>query len=274
MEDKHVNRFSAHIGYLYTELPLVDRIAAAARDGFTAIEHPEPFAIPAKEMRERLDDLGLEFCQLSSGLGDPSRSEKGLAALRGREAEFRQGFLRALDYAEAIKARFVHPMAGVPTGGGLDAGETYQANLGWALEACGGTAARVLIEAITAPGYYVATLNEAIALQDCFQGRPALLFDTYHAMKLGEDPARWVEENATRVGHVHIADYPGRNQPGSGTIDFVAVLRALEGAGYGGAVGFEYVPTESTEQSLRFLSSWKHLVASNHFATHHSGANS
>ena len=248
-----MNRLSAHIGYLYTELPLADRLAAATRDGFTAVEHPEPWAIPAAEMRARLKDLGLAFAQVTSGMGGPG--EKGLAALPGREAVFRAGFVRALDYAVAIGAPFVHPMAGVLAPG--TGPETYRDNVAWALDRCAGTGVTVLIEAITLPGYAMGTLDDAAALQDAFGGRPRLLLDSYHATALGLDPADWVRANAARIGHVHIADHPGRHEPGTGTIDFPRFLAALGKAGYAGAIGFEYIPARDTADSLRFLADWK-----------------
>lgn len=244
-----MNRLSAHIGYLYTELPLQDRLAAAARGGFTAVEHPEPWAIPAAEMRQRLADLGLVLAQVTSGMG--AAGEKGLAALQGREADFRAGFRRAVDYAIATGCPFVHPMAG--TGG--DAA-CYDANIGWAQAQIAGSGLRLLIEAITVPSYHLATLEQAMALQDRLGGAPALLFDSYHAAVLGYDPVAFVQAHAARIGHVHIADHPGRHQPGTGTLPLVALRAALQRAGYAGAIGFEYIPIGPTEDSLGFLPGW------------------
>ncbi len=255
-----MNRFSAHIGYLYTDLPLAERPAAAARDGFTAIEHPEPWAIPAKEMRALLSDLGLTFSQVSSGMGDTSKGEKGLAALIDREAEFKAGFDRALDYARDIGCAFVHPMAGAPKGGSLNAAETYRLNLSWALKRVEGSGVRVLIEAITIPGYYMASLALASELQNQFHGHFDLLFDTYHAAILGEDVVSWAARNASRIGHVHIADHPGRHEPGTGTLAFESILTTLRIGGYGGAIGFEYIPSAATSAGAAFLPSWKRLL--------------
>lgn len=240
-----MNRLSAHIGYLYAELPLGQRIAAAARDGFTAVEHPAPWSIPVAEMAARLGDLGLTFSQLTSGMG--RAGEKGLASLPGREPEFRDGVRRALDYAQAVGCPCMHPLAGA---GGEEA--TYRRNIDWALRACEGTGVRLLVEAITIPGYHLGTLAAACALQDDFAGL-RLLFDSYHARVLGEDPATWVRANAARIGHVHIADHPGRHEPGTGTIDFATLLSALEEARYAAAIGFEYVPTTA---GTGFLPGW------------------
>lgn len=254
-----MNRLSAHIGYLYTELPLPERLAAAARDGFTAVEHPEPWSIPAAEMRIRLADLGLVFAQVTSGMGE--KGEKGLAALPDRKDAFRDGFARALDYAASIGCPFVHPMAGVP--GGIDpvaAKATYRDNVAWALDLCAGTGVRPLVEAITIPGYAMGTHADAAELQDAFGGRLSLLVDTYHATVLGIDPTDWVAANPARMGHVHIADHPGRHEPGSGAIDFPRFLAALSAAGYAGAIGFEYIPSADTQASTCFLPDWKRLL--------------
>lgn len=257
-----MNRLSAHIGYLYTDLPLEDRPAAAARDGFTAVEHPEPWTIPAAEMRARLQDLGLVFAQVTSGMGKPG--EKGLAALPGREAAFRDGFLRARDYALAIGCPFVHPMAGVPAGDDRAgrAGATYQANLDWALERLNGTGLRLLVEAITIPGYHLGSFQNAAAMQDRIGPGLALLFDTFHAATLGEVPQDWIRANAARIGHLHVADHPGRHEPGTGRLNFGAILGALRDTGYAGAIGFEYIPSRPDAASgTGVLVRWADLLA-------------
>ncbi len=257
-----MTRFSAHIGYLFTELPLAERVAAAARAGFTAIEHPQPFGIDAKEMRKLLDDNGLVFAQLAGGAGDASKGEKGLGALAGREADFRAAFDRSLEYALTVGAPFVHPMAGVPDGG--DASKwfgVYTENVQYAVEQTSKTGVKVLIEAIShaaVRGYAVSTLDEAARIQDVFgPGNVALLVDTYHSASIGVDTAKWLRANPDRTGHVHIADCPGRHEPGTGNIDFTDVLDALAEQDFAGAIGFEYVPSTTTIESAAFLEGWK-----------------
>lgn len=243
-----MNRLSAHIGYLYTDLPLAARPAAAARDGFTAVEHPEPWDLPLSAWQVALAGLDLPFAQTSSGMG----GAKGLAALPGREEDFRTGFLRALDYATGLNAPFLHPMAGA---GGQEA--VYRANLDWALAQLRGTGIRLLVEPITTiPGYHMNSFAAAMELQDRMGDGVALLFDSFHAANAGIDPARWVQENSARIGHVHIADHPGRHEPGTGTLDFAALLDALLDAGFAGAIGFEYLPSIATTASAAFLPGW------------------
>ncbi len=254
-------RLSAHIGYLFTELPLESRIAAARRAGFDAIEHPNPLSIPARRLRELLDGEGLFFIQMAAGLGDPTRGEKGLAALPGRKAEFRDNLDRVLDYAEAIGCRLVHPMAGVPFGPGSEAAETYRENLAFTVDRCRSRPVTVLVEAISeaaVPGYFLSTLDKALACADAVAPSDILVrVDTFHAAANGVDAAAFLDAHMARVGHVHIADHPGRHEPGTGHVDFGPLLDRLTARDYRGAVGFEYVPSTAAADSLSWLPRWK-----------------
>ena len=261
-----INRLSAHIGYLFTELPLLERIAAAAKAGFTAIEHPQPFELPPEQMRAELVRHELELSQIAAAVGDASRGEKGIAALKGREADFRFQFDRALDYALAVGCPFVHPMAGIANASEAAVADTYERNLSYAVARTAGSPMKVLIEAISVaaiPGYAMSTLDHAARLQDRFGlDNIALLVDTYHAQLNGTDLTTWIGDNHQRIGHIHIADHPGRHEPGTGTIDFQRFIEALLGCAYKGAIGFEYIPSMTTEESVAFLPQWKEFMAS------------
>ncbi|QRM56182.1 TIM barrel protein [Sinorhizobium sp. BG8] len=262
------NRLSAHIGYLFKELPLFERIAAAAEAGFTAIEHPQPFEISAADMRAELERFGLAISQIAGAVGNADKGEKGLAALPGREADFQEEFNRALDYAVAVDCPFVHPMAGVPsTRDGAAIAETYHRNLSYAVERSAGTPVKVLIEAISeaaVPGYAMSTLDHAAKIQDLYgPGNVALLVDTYHARANGVALEGWIAANHHRIGHIHIADHPGRHEPGTGTIAFEPLLAVLQSHAYEGAIGFEYIPSKTTIDSAAFLPRWKQFMATN-----------
>lgn len=260
------NKLSGHLGYLFNEVPLAQRMKAAADTGFTAVEHPSPFAIPAREMRSAIDELGLSFAQLAGGAGDASRGEKGLACLPGREGDFRAGFDSAVDYAMTVGAAYVHPMAGVPDNGDLArAQEVYLENIGYAVDAASKAGVKVLIEAISGaavPGYFVPTLQRAAAIQDVFgTDRISLLVDTFHAAVTEIDLPAWIGANGHRIGHVHIADFPGRHEPGTGMLTFEPILAALQAEGYAGAIGFEYIPSTATSASASFLPDWQRLLS-------------
>lgn len=254
---------SAHIGYLFTELPLEERIAAARKAGFDAIEHPQPFAIPAARMAASLKAEGLTFSQMAAATGNASRGEKGLTALPGREADFRQALEQSLDYAEAIGCPFVHPMAGVPAEG-LDpekVWDVYLRNLEHTAERCATRGIKVLVEAISTtavPGYFMSTMDLALQAADVVgPDRIHFLIDTFHARATGFDAEAFIVEHMARIGHVHIADHPGRHEPGTGSVDFMRLLDVLRLAGYERAIGFEYIPAADTQAGLSWLPDWK-----------------
>lgn len=256
------NRLSAHIGYLFNEFPLVARIAAAAKAGFTAIEHPQPFSIPKADMRAALLENGLSFSQVAAGTGDPAKGEKGLAALPGRSLDFQRSFDVALEYAIAIGAPYIQPMAGIATNSSAEeAFEVYLDNIQYAVEQTSGTNVKVLIEAISQqaiPAYAISTLEQACKVQNIFgPGNLSLLVDTFHAAADGIVIEHWIPQHIHRIGHIHMADYPGRHEPGTGFIDFDTILKILAEHQYREAIGFEYIPSISTAQSLAFLPGWK-----------------
>jgi len=254
--------FSAHIGYLFRELPFAERFAAAAEAGFDAVEHPYSEAFDPDAIRALLETNGLGFTQVPCAFGDAAKGEKGLASLKSRQSDFRAAFDAALEFALAVDAPYVHPMAGIPDREeAADALGVYFDNLRYAVERAAGTPIKILIEAISeaaVPGYALSTLERACRVQDAFgPGNVSLLLDTFHAGATRIDPAAWIGANAWRLGHVHVADYPGRGEPGTGAIDFEAVLSALDEQGFAGAIGFEFVPSASTGASLEFLAGWQ-----------------
>lgn len=256
--------FSAHIGYLFTEVPLRERIAAARLAGFDAVEHPNPQSVSAAEWATLLRGEGMAFTQMAAATGDAARGEKGLAALPGREDDFRDSFRRALDYAETIGCPFVHPMAGVATGDLDLAARTYSANLAFAVEQSRWRPVTILIEAISetaVPGYFLSSLEKAVTMADGVEpSQISFLVDTYHAAISGADLKVFLSDHIDRVGHVHIADHPGRHEPGTGSLDFEAFLRRLASAGYRHAIGFEYIPSRHTDGTVSWLPAWKNLL--------------
>ncbi len=239
---------SAHIGYLFADAPLAKRFGLAKAAWFDAVEHPAPFELPATELRKILAGEGLRLSQITSDLGHPG--EKGIAALPGREAEFREGFKRALDYAEEAGAHFVHAMAGAPPlhDRGARAEEAYRSNMDAALAQCAGRKPRLLIETIShsaLPFYHLNAFDQRFKTARELPGILCLV-DSYHAAANGEDMGALIKDAAGRLGHIHLADFPGRHEPGSGNLDFDAILRALGAANYDGAIGFEYIPSQGT----------------------------
>lgn len=259
VHDETLRKLSAHIGYLFTELPLLGRIEAAGLAGFQAVEHPDPFALDSRALRSTLSALGLSFSQLAVSSDHNHRGGKGLAALPGRESDFRDGLLRSIDYAVAIGCPLVHPMSGIPPVGAPAEliRNTYYLNLEYAAELAGQAGLAILVEPISekvVPGYFACSMEIVLeAVDQVASGEIVVLLDTFHARIDGLDMTDFIRRYSQLIGHIHVADFPGRHEPGTGSIDFPAILAELDAAGYRGALGFEYSPATTTEKGLGWL---------------------
>jgi hydroxypyruvate isomerase len=251
--------YSAHLGYLFTELPMAERIASAIRCGFQAIEHPAPYSVPATEMAGWLDAAGARYVQLGLYSGDASKGEKGLGIFPERRAEFRASVTEALDYAEAVGATMVHAMAGIlpPVRRAQQHWDCYVENLAFAAAEARPRGIKVIVEAMSqaaVPDYFIATPDDAArAIAATGADNLGILLDVFHTISSGLNVQQEIAKHAALLAHVHIADFPGRHEPGSATVDFEQVELALQQADYDGFLGCEYSPIGSTEAGLGWL---------------------
>ncbi len=247
-------RFAANLSMLYNEHAFLDRFAAAAADGFRAVEYLMPYAFDAGELARRLADFELEQVLFNAPPGDWDAGERGLACIPGREAEFRDGFAEALRYAEALGCPRIHVMAGIAP---ADADRTrlqstYEGNLAWAAEQARREARDVLIEPINQrdmPGYFLNRQDEAHRVVQAI-GAPNLKvqMDLYHCQIVEGDLTAKLRKYlpSGRVGHLQIAGVPARNEPNLGELDcdyiFDAIDEIAAACGWSGWVGCEYRP--------------------------------
>ncbi len=249
-------RLAANLSMMFNEMPFLDRFAAAARAGFKGVEFLFPYEHPQAELRRRLDESGLELALFNMPPGDWAGGDRGLAALPGRQAEFRDGVAKSLDYAAALGCRQVHCMAGVPPAGTrrLTADSVYAANLAWACEQAQAAGVRVVIEPINQrdiPGFHLATNAQAVAVIEAIgRDRLGLQFDIYHCQVSEGDITKRMEALLPLIAHMQIADVPGRNEPGTGEIAWPYVFARMEALGYRGWVGCEYRPAGETVAGL------------------------
>ncbi len=245
-----MTRYSANLGFLWTELALPDAIRAAHRAGFEAVECHWPFAVPPDQVAAALQETGLPMLGLNTAKGAPG--EFGLAALPGREAEARAGIDQAIAYADAIGAASIHVMAGLATG--PDALAAYQANLRYA---CAATPRTILIEPLNSrdvPGYFLGTSTQAAGLiADLGLPNLRLMFDCYHLQIMEGDLSHRLAALLPIIGHVQIAAVPSRSEPDAGEVDFAHILNVLDQIGYSGAVGAEYRPRSTTDEGLGWI---------------------
>jgi hydroxypyruvate isomerase len=248
--------FSAHLGYLFTELPLEERFAAARQAGFSTVEHPSPYALSADHAAALCWEHGLGFAQMALPAGDPSRGEKGIACLPGREEDFEASVRHGLAYARRVGSRYIHVMSGVLPAGLTreDAWLLYISNLRAACQAASEVGIPSLIEPIgkgTIANYLMDHPDLAVrAIEEIGSPNLFMLFDTFHAANSGIDPVAYMRKHHHLIAHVHIADHPGRHEPGTGNIDFAAFFAVLEDVGFAGAIGLEYIPAGATVAGL------------------------
>jgi len=262
-------RFAANLHYLFTEVPFLDRFQAAGEAGFRGVEFQVPFDYPAAELRALLDANGLTMVLFDAPMGKWAAGDRGLAALPGREAEFRAGLPRAAQYAEELRCQLVHVMAGVvPASMRLeDAERVYIENLRYAAQFFKPHGVQVVIEPInrqlgaapggpayTTQGMYGYFLNhtaqarqviEAVGSDDLF-----LHLDVYHMQLTEGHLAATIRESFAQLKHVQIAGVPGRHEPSVGEINYPYLFNLLDELGYGGWVGCEYRPLGKTLDGL------------------------
>jgi hydroxypyruvate isomerase len=251
--------FAANLTFLWAELPFLDRFGAAREAGFTRVEYMFPYEHPAAEIRARLDDAGQDQVLFNLPAGDWAAGDRGIASDPDRVEEFRAGVEQAIEYAQALDVEQLNCLSGLRVEG-VDPEvqwATLVENARHAARRLGDRGLRLLVEPVNTfdvPGFVVPRTGDALALIDEV-GEPNVLlqFDAYHVARMEGEPAKVLEPLLHRVGHVQIADNPGRHQPGTGEIDFAALFKLLDSSGYAGSVGLEYVPTPDTAQSLGWL---------------------
>ncbi|NHC07427.1 2-oxo-tetronate isomerase [Azonexus fungiphilus] len=253
-------KFAANLSFLFAEQPFPERFARAAAAGFAGVEYLFPYAWPAAEIAGWLRDAGLQQVLFNLPPGDWAAGERGIACLPGREKEFAAGVEQALAYAEALGCRRVHCLAGLRPAGVDEARltATYIANLRHAADRFAALGASVLIEPINSridmPGYWLDDVGRAFSLCAAVdRDNVRVQLDLYHAQIIQGDLARTIEANLERIGHIQIADNPGRHEPGSGEINYPFLFALLDRLGYVGWVGCEYQPMTTTEAGLAWL---------------------
>jgi len=249
-------RLAANLSMMFNEVPFLDRFERAAKAGFTAVEYLFPYEFLAPDIAARLKANGLAQVLFNAPPGNWAAGERGLAAVPGRDAEFREGFLHALDYAAALGCPQVHVMAGIlpPGVAHLTAASIYAANLAWAAEQAAKAGVNLLLEPINhrdMPGYFLHTTRQAAEI---IAGLGAdnirLQFDIYHCQITEGDVTRRMADLLGLIAHMQIADVPDRHEPGTGEIGWDYVFRRIDALGYAGFVGCEYRPAGETEAGL------------------------
>lgn len=246
-------KFSANLTMLFNEVPFMDRFAAARAAGFEAVEYLFPYEHSKGKLTDALEANGLKQVLHNLPAGDWAAGERGIACDPERVGEFREGLGRAIDYATALGCPQVNCLAGkVPAGvSTAQAHATFVANLRFAAAALEAAGIRLLIEPINTfdiPGFFLSRTDQALAIMDEVDSRNLFLqYDIYHAQRMEGELANTISKHLARIGHIQLADNPGRNEPGTGEINYAWLFKHIDAVGYEGWIGCEYKPKTTTE---------------------------
>ncbi len=252
-------RFAANLSMLFTEVPFLDRFERAARAGFGSVEFLFPYAHTPGEVAARVQGNRLKVVLHNLPAGDWEAGERGIACLPDRVDEFRAGVGKAIEYATALGAPQLNCLAGkVPLGAGEESlRKTFVANLRYAAAELKKANLKLLIEPINTydiPGFYLNRTAQAISVIDEVGADNLFLqYDIYHAQRSEGELAATMEKHLARIAHIQVADNPGRNEPGTGEINYAFLFKRLDALGYRGAIGCEYKPASTTEAGLGWL---------------------
>lgn len=246
-------KFSANLGFLWTELTLPGAIRAAHASGFDAVEFHWPYGENMDAVKAELKDTGLPALGLNTVRG--ADGENGLAALPGRERDAQSAVDQALEWAVSLDIPNIHVMAGFASGD--VAHNTFVSNLQLACEKVAKRNKTILIEPLNrhdAPGYFLHTTDQAVGIiEEVEANNLKLMFDCYHVQR-SEGDVCWRLENLLRhIGHIQFAGAPNRGRPDEGELNYAEVFRTIEGLGYDRPLGAEYKPGGATENSLGWM---------------------
>lgn len=251
-------RFSANLGFLWSDIPLLDRIDRAAAAGFSAIELHWPYDVPAERTRQACVRNGLSLLGLNTVTGDSSKGEFGLGAVPGRQEQFQQAIDQSIAYCKASGATAIHAMAGiVPPGEHERARAVFRDNLAEAVRKTADERITLLLEPINPrdqPGYFYSTIGEAVSLIEAVGSDSVrVMFDVYHVAVSEGDVIMKLRRYRDMIGHIQIAAVPSRAEPDEGEIAYRAILDEIEAIGYRGWIGCEYHPRGPVEDGLRWM---------------------
>ena len=252
-------KFAANLTMLFTEVPFLDRFSLAKQAGFTYIEYLFPYDYPLSELKAKLDTHGLTQVLFNLPSGKWAEGERGIGAHPDRIAEFRNGVALAIEYAQGLGVGQVNLLAGKKVAGYSDEEhwKTLVENTCYAAEKLQEHGLKLVIEAINhydIPGFFLNRTEQVIRLIEQ-AGAPNVYvqYDVYHAQREEGELAATLRKHIGKIGHIQIADNPGRHQPGTGEINYPFIFKEIDTLGYEGFIGLEYNPTPDTKSSLGWM---------------------
>lgn len=248
-------KFSANLGFLWKEKPLVEQIELSAKAGFDAVECHFPYETPWQDTKAAMGKTGMEMVGLNTVRGPAETGGFGLSAIVGKEKEARETIDQAIEYAVNIGTKNVHVLAGIASGD--EARASYVSQLTYAANKAAEHGITILIEPINpkdAPGFFMNSIDLAASvIEEVGADNLKVMFDCYHIAIIHGDIIEQYKKHVSIIGHIQIAAVPDRMEPDHGDVDYGPVLRDLDALGYKGFFGAEYAPRGTVEEGLGWL---------------------
>lgn len=252
-------RFSASLNFLFSEVSFMERFAAAREAGFSFVEFMFPYDFDQDETQKQLQDNDLKLVLFNLPAGNWAEGDRGIAVDPKRKEEFKAGVAQAVEAANKFNVDRINCLVGIAPENESESvlWDTVAENVGFAAEELGKNNINLMVESVNTPdipGFYLNTTDKVIKLINELR-RPNiyLQYDVYHAEREGEDHDAILKNYFDKIGHIQIADNPGRNQPGTGVVNFGHLLNSIDRLGYNGYIGMEYKPVPDTVSSLNWL---------------------
>lgn len=260
-------KFCANLSLLYTEVPLIQRFAKAAADGFSAVEIQFPYDTPIVDLQRELIEHNLRCVLINVPAGDLMEGGEGLAAVPGRKGEFSAALVECMAYARALKVECVNVLSGRC----LDENkrvfylDTFYQNLIKTADTLMPFGITTTFEAINTrdmPGFLISTVEQMLATLEAVR-HPSIKMqiDIYHMALMRQRLSGLFQEQVDKIGHVQFADIPCRGEPGTGNLDFPTIFKTIKNSGYKGWVAAEYKPTKPTSETLGWFQKQDRAVA-------------
>lgn len=258
-----MSKFSANLTMLFNEVDFLERFGKAAKNDFTAVEYMFPYAWPAEQLYELLQQNNLEQVLFNLPVDEWADGVRGIACIPGREQEFQENVERAVGYAKVLQCPLLNCLVGLTPSDETPekVQETLVSNLRFAADALAKENVTLLVEALNSrdiPGFHLVGSQSSLDLIDAV-GHDNIKFqyDIYHMQRMEGELINTVTALMDKIGHIQLADNPGRHEPGTGEINFTNLFKAIDEAGYGGWIGCEYIPAADTEAGLGWLSNYR-----------------
>jgi hydroxypyruvate isomerase len=252
-------QFAANLTMLFNEAPFMERFERASKSGFKAVEFLFPYAFSASEIKQELDRNNLKLVLHNLPAGDWDAGERGIACLPDRVDKFHSGVTKAIEYAKALGVPQLNCLAGkMPEGVNTKLlHDTFVSNLKYAAMELKKANLKLLIEPINTfdiPGFFLSTTQQAIdIINEVGADNLYVQYDIYHAQRMEGELSNTIKKNFNKIGHIQLADNPGRNEPGTGEINYPYLFKLIDSLGYTGWIGCEYKPATNTEAGLGWI---------------------